>query len=154
MAATPKTKKKAVTNKKVVEVAKEKPSTKKAASSHIQSANRISKLLEDIRAFDHQRFELVQALREIILGLDPSISEEVKYGGLLFSVHKPFCGIFSYARHASLEFGAGASLPDQFNVLEGEGKFRRHIKLLSLQDIAQKHVREYLALAFKASEKL
>jgi hypothetical protein len=117
------------------------------------SADRISKLLEDIRLLNSERFELVQALRKIILGLAPSISEEVKYGGILFSAKKPFCGIFSYAKHVSLEFGAGASLPDEFKVLEGEGKLRRHIKLSSEQDISGKHVREYLALAFKASSK-
>lgn len=114
-------------------------------------ADRISKLLEDIRLLDPERFELVQALRQIILDLSPSISEEVKYGGILFAAAKPFCGVFSYAKHVSLEFGEGASLPDQFKVLEGEGKFRRHIKLSSGQDISGKHVREYLTLAFKAS---
>ena len=117
------------------------------------STDRISKLLEDIRLLNPYRFELVQELREIILGLDASVSEEVKYGGLLFSAGKPFCGVFSYAKHVSLEFGAGASLPDKFSVLEGEGKFRRHIKLLSAQDILEKHVREYLLLALKASVK-
>lgn len=117
------------------------------------SADRISKLLEDIRLLDSRRFELVQALREIILGLDSSISEEVKYGGFLFSAKKPFCGVFSYAKHVSLEFGAGASLPDKFNALEGKGKLRRHIKLSSPQDITNKHVREYLVLALKASAK-
>ena len=116
-------------------------------------ADRISKLLEDIRLLDSERFELVQALREI-LGLDSSISEEVKYGGFLFSAEKPFCGVFSYAKHVSLEFGAGALLPDKFNVLEGEGKLRRHIKLSSAQDISEKHVREYLVLALKAPPKL
>lgn len=114
-------------------------------------ADRISRLLEDIRLLDAGRFELVQSLRELILNLDPSISEEVKYGGLLFSAGKPFCGIFSYTKHVSLEFGAGASLPDAFKVLEGEGKFRRHIKLMSAQDISGKHVREYLVLALGAS---
>jgi len=95
----------------------------------------------------------VPSLREIILGLAPSISEDVKYGGILFSAGQPFCGVFSYAKHASLEFGAGASLPDNYKVLEGEGKLRRHIKLSSAQDIPGKHVREYLALALKASFK-
>lgn len=113
-------------------------------------ANRISKLLEDIRLLDPERFALVQALREIILGLDSSISEEVKYGGFLFSADEAFCGVFSYAKHVSLEFGAGASLPDPFNVLEGKGKLRRHIKLSSAQDISEKHIRDYLVLAFKA----
>lgn len=110
-------------------------------------AERISKLLEDIRFIDQDRFELIQSLREIILGLSPSISEEVKYGGILFSAGSPFCGIFSYAKHVSLEFGAGASLPDKFNVLEGKGKLRRHIKISSTQQIAEKHVGEYLLLA-------
>jgi len=114
-------------------------------------ADRISRLLEDIRLLDAGRFELVQSLRELILNLDPSISEEVKYGGLLFSAGKPFCGIFSYTKHVSLEFGAGALLPDAFKVLEGEGKFRRHIKLMSAQDISGKHVREYLVPALGAS---
>jgi hypothetical protein len=115
--------------------------------------DRISKLLEDIRLLDPERFEFVQALRKIIRGLDSSISEEVKYGGFLFSAEKPFCGIFSYAKHVSLEFSEGASLPDKFKVLEGEGKFRRHIKLASAQDITGKHVREYLVLARKMSAK-
>lgn len=117
------------------------------------SADRISKLLEDIRHLDTGRFELVQALREVVLGLDSSITEEVKYGGFLFSVEKPFCGVFSYAKHVSLEFSEGASLPDQFNVLEGKGKFRRHIKLSSAHDITGKHVRTYLVSALKASAK-
>lgn len=117
------------------------------------STDRISRLLEDIRFLDQVRFELVQSLREIILDLAPSISEEVKYGGILFSAKEAFCGVFSYAKHVSLEFGAGSSLPDKYKVLEGEGKLRRHIKLSSTQDISGKHVREYLTLALKASGK-
>lgn len=117
------------------------------------TADRITKLLEDIRLVSPERFALVQTLRESLLDLDSSISEEIKYGGFLFSSDKPFCGIFSYTKHVSLEFSEGATLPDKFSVLEGEGKFRRHIKLFSEQDISDKHVREYLALALAASAK-
>lgn len=112
---------------------------------------RVSRWLDDLQLLDHERCALVQTLREMILGLDSSVAEEVKYGGLLFSTGKPFCGIFSYARHVSLEFGAGAALADAFGVLEGEGKARRHIKLAATQDIAEKHVGEYLLLAFRMS---
>ncbi|MFN3985832.1 MAG: DUF1801 domain-containing protein [Rhodocyclaceae bacterium] len=115
--------------------------------------DRVTQLLEDIRLLDPERFELVQTLRNIVLGLDAWITEEVKYGGILFSAEKPFCGIFSYAKHVSLEFAAGASLPDKFKVLEGEGKLRRHIKLSSVLDITEKHVGEYLLFALKASPK-
>jgi len=111
-------------------------------------ADRISTFLEDINLVDPERLELVQVLRKMILELDSAISEEVKYGGILFSAEKPFCGIFSYAKHVSLEFGAGALFPDPFKVLEGKGKFRRHIKIFSAQDIEEKHVGEYLLLAF------
>jgi len=117
------------------------------------TADRISKLLEDVRFLDQGRYELVQSLREIILGLAPSVTEEVKYGGILFSNGESFCGVFSYAKHVSLEFGAGGSLPDRYGVLEGGGKFRRHIKLTSVDEIAGKHVRKYLALALAASLK-
>ncbi len=115
------------------------------------SSERIERLLEDIRLLDEDRFRLVQRLREIILGTDASIAEEVKYGGLLFSAGEPFCGVFSHAHHVSLEFGSGASLPDRQGVLEGGGRFRRHIKLASLEDIPGKHVREYVELAFRAA---
>lgn len=110
---------------------------------------RIEALLEDIRLLDEERFELVQALRQQILALSPAISEEVKYGGLLFSVSKPFCGIFSYARHVSIEFSAGASLHDEHGLLEGQGKLRRHIKLSSLQDLHDMPIRDYLERALQ-----
>ena len=115
------------------------------------TANRVSKLLDDIRLLDEQRRQLVQMLRQAVLDLDPAITEEVKYGGLLFSAGKPFCGIFSYSKHVTLEFGDGAALPDPHGVLEGEGKLRRHIKLYSEQDLSARHVREYLQLAFRAA---
>lgn len=114
------------------------------------SAERVAKLLEDIRLLSDDRFELVQSLRKLVLGLG-GVSEEVKYGGILFSAGKSFCGIFSYAGHVSLEFSAGASLPDRHKVLEGDGKLRRHIKLAAIQDIERKQVRDYLVLAYKAA---
>lgn len=115
-------------------------------------ADRVAQLLADISLLDPGRCALVQALREIILGLDACITEEVKYGGFLFSVGKPFCGVFCYAKHVSLEFSEGATLADHFNVLAGDGKWRRHIKLSSTADIAGKHVRDYLALALKLAK--
>jgi len=111
---------------------------------------RVANLLEDIRRLSEDRFALVQALRQLVLDLDPGVSEEVKYGGLLFSAGKPFCGVFAYAKHVSLEFGDGAALPDEHGVLEGAGKLRRHIKLCKLDDVEQKHVLQYLTLALRA----
>jgi hypothetical protein len=113
---------------------------------------RIQKLLNDIQLVSPDRHEIVQDLRKLILGLTTGISEEVKYGGILFGAEHHFCGIFAYTNHVSVEFGNGASLPDKFNVLEGSGKLRRHIKVLSKQDIKGKHVEHYLRLALAASK--
>ena len=117
------------------------------------TSDRITNFLEALCILGEERYNLVQSLRAEVLGLDDSISEEVKYGGLLFTAGKPFCGIFSYSKHVSLEFGEGASLPDKHKVLEGEGKLRRHIKLLSQEEIVSRHVREYLELAFNPARK-
>lgn len=114
---------------------------------------RIEKLLNDIRLVDEDRHALVQSLRKLILSVDRSISEEVKYGGLLYSAGSPFCGIFSYAQHVSIEFSNGAALPDRHNVLEGDGKLRRHIKVRTAGEVTSKHVREYVAKAFAAASK-
>ena len=118
------------------------------------TADRIAQFLEDARFLGNERYELVQSLRKEVLSLDKSISEQVKYGGILFAGSKPFCGIFSYTKHVSLEFSKGALLPDKHKLLEGEGRLRRHIKLFSQGDIAAKHVSEYLMLAYKASQML
>jgi hypothetical protein len=112
---------------------------------------RVERFLDDIRMAGEDRFQLVSRLRSLILSIDPKITEEVKYGGILFSAGPPFCGIFSYARHVSLEFARGAELPDKHRALEGEGKLRRHIKLESGQDLFRKNVREYVSLARDAA---
>lgn len=83
---------------------------------------RVQQLLDDIRSLSEERYRLVVGLRERILTLSPDISEEVKYGGLLYSSNTPFCGIFAYSQHVSVEFSEGAALADPLQVLEGQGK--------------------------------
>lgn len=101
---------------------------------------------------DMFRYQLVEAVRQLILQVGPSIAEEIKYGGILFAADKAFCGVFSYANHISLEFSEGAVLPDPFEVLEGKGKGRRHIKLGAIDDIVAKHVEHYVAAAYAAAQ--
>ena len=103
---------------------------------------------EDIRLVDEERFQLVQSLHKLVLSVNPAIACDVKYGGLLFSAGPPFCGVFSYTRHVSLEFSRGATLADPHGVLEGEGAKRRHIKIERRGDVFKKNVREYVERAF------
>jgi hypothetical protein len=108
-------------------------------------------LLDDIRLVSEMNYEIVEAVRALIKRSFESVSEEVKYGGILFSSDVQFCGVFAYKEHVSVEFSSGVRIEDPFGLLEGSGKGRRHLKLLSVDDIKTKHLAEYLPLARSAA---
>lgn len=116
----------------------------------------LEKLLEDIRFISPSLFEIVQGVRQAVnvaaAASSLTMTEAVKYGGILFSTKASFGGVFAYKQHVSLEFSLGAHLSDPHQVLEGAGKFRRHIKLTSIDDIAAKHVAEYIMQALHLAD--
>jgi len=97
--------------------------------------------------------EITTAIDDIIAEICPSAGRRPMYGGIVFErepgVHKTMvCGHFVYKNHVSIEFGDGYRFSDPESVLEGKGKYRRHIKLTSIDDIAAKHVHEMIEQAF------
>jgi hypothetical protein len=111
----------------------------------------VEALLDDIRLLGDEQYALVVAVRELVKAFVPTVSEEVKYGGILFASGVQFCGVFAYKQHVSLEFGSGARIIDPHGHLEGSGKGRRHIKLHSAHSIKDKNVAQYLPLALEAA---
>lgn len=111
------------------------------------NAERVAALLDDIRALDPALHEVVQAVRQTVRDVAPDATESVMYGGIMFAAGTAFCGVFAYTGHVSLEFGKGYLLDDPLKVLEGSGKLRRHIKLRSAAELADKRVRGYVAQA-------
>ena len=112
--------------------------------------SRVTQLLEDVRLASEDNFEVMTAARNLILQLVESATEEVKYGGILFFNPKPFCGVFAYTSHVTVEFSHGANLPDEAKVLQGSGKLRRHIKLTQVKDIDRLKVAQYVKSAATA----
>ncbi len=112
----------------------------------------IDTLLSDIRLLGEERYEMVQAVRALVKKKFKPFAEEVKYGGILFSSEVQFCGVFAYSGHVSVEFGHGAKIKDDDARLEGAGKFRRHLKLVTLADIEEKQLAKYLSLALEAAK--
>lgn len=112
----------------------------------------VQTLLEDIRLVSEDRYAVVEAVRDLVKKTFKTVSEEVKYGGILFASDIPFCGVFAYKEHVSVEFSCGARIRDTMGHLEGAGKGRRHIKLMSLDDINRKKLAEYLPLALAAAK--
>ncbi len=116
------------------------------------AAKSIQSLLEDIRLVSELNFQIVEAVRAVLRAQCQPLSEELKYGGILFSAGLQFCGVFAYKAHVSVEFGHGALIQDPWGHLEGEGKGRRHIKLRSLDDLQSKALADYLPLALAAAK--
>lgn len=107
----------------------------------------VIRLLDDLAAVRKESFEVVQQVRAEVRAVSSDVGETVRYGGIMFATNTPFCGVFAYAHHVSVEFSQGWLLEDRHGVLEGGGKYRRHIKLFSADDIATKYLADYLRQA-------
>ena len=97
--------------------------------------------------------EITQALDAIIAEVCPTAGRRPMYGGIVFEKepgkHSTMvCGHFVYKGHVSLEFSRGAELDDPDGVLEGKGKYRRHIKFTDPDHIGAKSAEEMLRRAF------
>jgi hypothetical protein len=103
--------------------------------------------LDELLLRDAERYALIGRIRKLIFSVAPKAREEIRYGGLFYSMRTPFCSVASYTGHVSLEFSRGAELADRHHALEGDGKIRRHIKIDKVGDLFKKNVREYLELA-------
>jgi hypothetical protein len=115
------------------------------------SNDKVEQLLHDLQLTHPDLHAIVQAVRAAARSVASNAEERVMYGGILFSAPEQFCGVFAYSSHVSMEFGKGAELEDPYRALEGKGKFRRHIKLTTLDDIESKHLRDYIAQALRLS---
>ena len=95
---------------------------------------------------------ILAALREMTLKICPEAGEEIKYGGVVFSAGGDLIsGIFLRKKHISLEFSYGMDLPDPEGFLEGSGKYRRHLKLMSEKDIIGKACGVFYHASFRTA---
>lgn len=108
---------------------------------------------------DATKAEIIGSLEEAIIKLAPDASLRAMYGGSVIEleIENPksrIGGFYAYAEYVSLEFANGVQFEDPDGVLEGTGKFRRHVKLSCIDDIEAKACKRFLeqALAlFKTS---
>ncbi|MGQ1909231.1 DUF1801 domain-containing protein [Marinifilum sp. RC60d5] len=82
--------------------------------------------------------QIIIASRKVVFDNYPNAKERIMYGGILFSLEEDFGGIFAYTNHVSFEFSVGFKFNDPDKLLEGKGKFRRHLKLKSLEEVESK----------------
>lgn len=111
------------------------------------SQSTVDDFFHDLGLVDPEKHQIAIALRKEIKQLAKTVKEQIKYGGVLYYLKDSFCGIFSYKTHVSLEFGEGYRFDDEAHVLEGGGKFRRHLKFKQLSDIQDKQTAAYIQQA-------
>lgn len=100
----------------------------------------VQKFLDEIEMVDDEKFNILQELRKIVFKVHKKVEERIMYGGIMFSLENDFGGIFASKNHVSFEFSNGYTMKDPKKLLEGTGKFRRHLKITSLEDIKEKDV--------------
>ena len=92
--------------------------------------------MASLKVMDIAKYKILQSLREIVFTSFPEVHERMMYGGLMFSEHTDFSGIFIYKNHVTMEFSHGFKFTDPDGLLEGKGKYRRHLKFSELDDVA------------------
>ncbi|MCF6326192.1 MAG: DUF1801 domain-containing protein [Devosiaceae bacterium] len=106
---------------------------------------KVAAFLNELHQSDVKKFEIVEQCRSLFFSLHPNGSERMMYGGIMFSLKHDVAGVFAYKSHVSFEFGLGHSLDDPNNLLEGNGKLRRHIKLQTIEQIKKKQLKFFIA---------
>jgi hypothetical protein len=98
---------------------------------------------------DHPYRDEIQALREIILGVDSRMDEEIKWGAPTFT-YKGNMATFNVRakKFVNLTFHTGALIRDPQGILEGDAKEARVARFMNMNDVDYK--REGLEAVVKA----
>ncbi|MEM7371377.1 MAG: DUF1801 domain-containing protein [Bacteroidota bacterium] len=96
------------------------------------SDQKVQAFLDNLQIVDSPKYQIILAARAILFEQYPDAKERMMYGGILFSLEEDFAGLFAYTHHVSMEFGNGYLMNDPEKLLEGKGKYRRHLKITSM----------------------
>ena len=114
----------------------------------LSSDKKVNDFLSDLQSVSAEQYDCVNTIRALFFEANSKLSEEIKYGGLAFSLAGQLIGgIFPYRAHISIEFSNGAEFEDENNHLEGGGKKRRHLKIIKPNDIDQKNAMVFIEQA-------
>ncbi len=106
---------------------------------------------------DSKALDLIGVANELeafIQATVPECSTVSKYGGTLFTLNPEekedqFCGVFIYSKHVQLSISNGASLEDERKVLQGNGKYRKHVNFTNRDEIDFEYIKGLICQASK-----
>ena len=101
--------------------------------------NRNPKIDAYLKELDNPLEEIWEQIREIILGLDPKMEEDIKWGAPTF-IYKGNMATFNprAKKFVNLTFHTGALIIDPEGVLEGDAKEARVFRVKSSDELKEK----------------
>jgi hypothetical protein len=117
--------------------------------------------LEFLTPFEPRVIELALATRALVLGEAPQATELIYdaynavASGYSFTGRPSdaFIHIAVYARWVNLGFNRGSQLDDPGGVLQGSGRWIRHIRIATAADLKQPYLREFVSAAVGCAER-
>lgn len=108
----------------------------------IKSGNeKVQSFLEEVKRIDAEQYKVLIEIHKIVINHHPKIDQNIMYGGIVFFIDSELIsGLFAYKNHVTIEFSKGYLMKDPYQFLEGKGKYRRHLKIWSKEDIKNKDV--------------
>ena len=90
------------------------------------------------KEYDNPMKPVVQAMRRIILAVDPRVDECIKWKSPTFTFEGNIASFMPRAKkHASLMFHTGAQIPGEYGRLAGTGDVARFMKAASLEEVEE-----------------
>ncbi len=100
---------------------------------------------------DSSKKRIIQRLRKVVETEAPSLIETSKWGnGCWLKGNLPLIFIYVAEDHLQFGFFGGSLLNDSKKVLQGKGKFVRHIRIESSKDIDKKLITSFIRKAVRA----
>lgn len=99
---------------------------------------------------EHRR--IAERLRALVLDVDPSFKESIKWGNPFFSKRRDAVYIADQPRYVHLGFVTGATLADPQGIIEGTGKGMRHAKVWEYDEGLFVKLRPYIKAAAEQAD--
>ena len=101
--------------------------------------NKNPKVDDYMQALDNPLKDIWEQVRDVILGVDPKMEEDIKWKAPTF-IYKGNLATFNprAKSHVNLMFHYGAQIPDPDGVLEGDAKEVRVLRITDSEALARK----------------
>lgn len=118
--------------------------------NEIGQSKEVKSFIQDIFDIDYTKAEIVVDLYKLFESHNNDFTDKFIYGGIGIYLGKELIGgIWVSKHHVSLTFSDGYMMEDRYKLLEGSGKFRRHIKVKGIDDVELKYCSYYIERLFK-----